>query len=299
MALRFWTAVGFVLTVALAGCEAPSDDPRTAHSGEGSASAGKSAPPKKSAPPAATGAPTPPPEPVPFTDPQTLSATLAAAERALADPDTPAADRDRWAWAQQRAYRDLAGHPDWRKPVRAKVPAKLRAAYDLNLRAITGLFELTDPRSKVPPEWRIERPPPLRELRAHYRAAEREFDVPWRVLASIHFIETKFGRIQGDSHTGAQGPMQFMPKTWDAYGEGDVHDPKDAIRAAARYLADTGAPGDLRRALYAYNHSDHYVNAVLAHAEVMRRYDHYLDAYHRWQVYFRTTRGDVLLKEPS
>jgi membrane-bound lytic murein transglycosylase B len=27
--------------------------------------------------------------------------------------------------------------------------------------------------------------------------------------------------------------MQFMPATWDAYGEGDIDDPRDAILAAA------------------------------------------------------------------
>ena len=67
------------------------------------------------------------------------------------------------------------------------------------------------------------------------------------------------GRIRGTSTAGAKGPMQFLPSTWEAYGEGDIEDPDDAIMAAARYLANYGAPADMDRALFAYNHSDHYV----------------------------------------
>lgn len=222
---------------------------------------------------------------------------LADAERALADPATPGQRRNHWAWAQQQAYRDLVAHPGWRDKVRPRVPKRLRAAFDLNLRAGEQLSRLTAPQPKIPADWRIEPPPPLDELRVYYDEAESEFGVPWRILAAVHFVETRFGRIQGDSHTGAQGPMQFMPRTWDAYGKGDVRDPRDAIMAAARYLAASGAPGDLRRALFAYNRSDHYVTAVLAYAEAMRRYDHYLDSYHRWRVYFRSVDGDVVLEE--
>ena len=66
--------------------------------------------------------------------------------------------------------------------------------------------------------------------------------------------------------------MQFLPATWRAYGlGGDVHDPHDAILGAANYLHASGAPGNLRRALYAYNRSTLYVDAVLAYARVMAR----------------------------
>lgn len=95
----------------------------------------------------------------------------------------------------------------------------------------------------------------------------------------------------------AQGPMQFMPESWGAFGDGDVRDPRDTILAAGRYLAAHGAPKDLRRAQFAYNRSDHYVDAVLAHAKALRRNAHYLDTNHRWRVYYRTDAGDVVLKE--
>ena len=56
--------------------------------------------------------------------------------------------------------------------------------------------------------------------------------------------------------------MQFMPATWRAYGlGGDIDDPRDAILAAANYLHASGAPQDVDRALYAYNHSRAYVRA--------------------------------------
>lgn len=55
----------------------------------------------------------------------------------------------------------------------------------------------------MPSGWRVPRPPPLDELRGYYAEAESEFGVPWSVLAAIHFVETRFGRIHGDSHAGA------------------------------------------------------------------------------------------------
>jgi hypothetical protein len=59
--------------------------------------------------------------------------------------------------------------------------------------------------------------------------------------------------------------------TWGTYGvdgnhdrRTDVYDPRDAIPAAANYLKASGAPGDLHRAIYTYNHSEAYVQQVLA-----------------------------------
>jgi hypothetical protein len=83
----------------------------------------------------------------------------------------------------------------------------------------------------------------------------------------------------GVSSAGAIGWMQFMPATWrrygvDADGDGhkDPHNPKDAIFAAANYLRASGAPGDLRGALFAYNHAAWYVQQVLslAHSYVQQ-----------------------------
>jgi hypothetical protein len=104
-----------------------------------------------------------------------------------------------------------------------------------------------------------------------YQQAEHDYDVPWSLLAAINSVETDFGRRLGPSSAGARGPMQFMPDTWRRYGVDGDHDgrkdvmnPADAIPAAARYLKANGAPGDLRRAVLAYNHLPSYVDQVLA-----------------------------------
>ena len=54
----------------------------------------------------------------------------------------------------------------------------------------------------------------------------------------------------------------------DANGDGkkDAYNPVDAIFAAARYLKAAGAQEDLRKAIFAYNHADWYVNSVLMRA---------------------------------
>jgi membrane-bound lytic murein transglycosylase B len=86
--------------------------------------------------------------------------------------------------------------------------------------------------------------------------------------------------------------MQFLPATWRAYGlGGDVDDPRDAILGAANLLRASGAPGELRRALYAYNHSTLYVDAVLAYSRAMRRETRSLYIFHAWQVFIRTKNG--------
>jgi membrane-bound lytic murein transglycosylase B len=105
------------------------------------------------------------------------------------------------------------------------------------------------------------------------------------------------GRIRGTSEAGAKGPMQFLQATWDAYGEGDINDPHDAIMAAARYLQRNGAPGDMAKALWNYNHSDRYVRAVTLYAQQMEADPRAYLTYHAWQVYYIMTRGDVLLEE--
>ncbi|MGH8940013.1 MAG: lytic transglycosylase domain-containing protein, partial [Actinomycetes bacterium] len=77
----------------------------------------------------------------------------------------------------------------------------------------------------------------------------------------------------GTSYAGAQGPMQFMPATFAAYGvdgdrdgDVDIQDPADAVFSAANYLCRNGAgrgPDALARAIWHYNHADWYVQLVL------------------------------------
>ena len=113
------------------------------------------------------------------------------------------------------------------------------------------------------------------ELLTLWKNAGESYAVPWNVLAAINKIESNFGRNMGPSSAGAIGWMQFMPSTWirwgtDADGDGiaDPWNPVDAIYSAARYLAASGASGDLRQAVFSYNHADWYVNDVLSLAQL-------------------------------
>ncbi len=111
------------------------------------------------------------------------------------------------------------------------------------------------------------------DLLGIYQAAAGTCDgLDWTVLAAIHKVETGFGTGRATSSAGAQGPMQFMPSTFDAYGidgsgdgQADVNDVQDAIFSAANLLCATGAgdPARLGTAIWNYNHSQEYVNEVL------------------------------------
>jgi hypothetical protein len=109
-----------------------------------------------------------------------------------------------------------------------------------------------------------------------YQAAGVQYGVRWEILAAINEIETNFGRNLNVSTAGALGWMQFMPPTWASYGvdaNGDEHadpyNPVDAIFAAARYLKAAGAETDIRKAIFAYNHADWYVDSVMVRARLI------------------------------
>ncbi|HZA86637.1 MAG TPA: lytic transglycosylase domain-containing protein [Acidimicrobiales bacterium] len=221
---------------------------------------------------------------------------LVAAERAVRDPATAAEALPGWAHLQQVAYRKLGVTPEWDAEVLARVPPELQDTVSLNLEARRELRQLVTTVRDTVPAWRIIDPPPADVLISAYRVAEAEFRVPWEYLAAVNLVESAMGQIRGTSDAGAQGPMQFLPATWAAYGEGDINDPHDAIRAAARYLAHNGAAdGNLPGALYAYNHSDHYVAGVTAIAHVIEADATAFRGYYHWQVYYLTTVGDVWL----
>ncbi|MBO2460320.1 C40 family peptidase [Actinomadura violacea] len=114
---------------------------------------------------------------------------------------------------------------------------------------------------------------------ALYRKAGAEYGIGWNVLAAVGKVESDHGRGPGSgirtgtNSAGAAGPMQFLAETWKAFGvDGDndgrrnIYDPADAIPAAARYLHHNGAPDKIRAALFQYNHSDTYVDSLLAQA---------------------------------
>jgi membrane-bound lytic murein transglycosylase B len=157
------------------------------------------------------------------------------------------------------------------------------------------------PRSlgRLPRVW-VADAAPAAQLRRHYAAAQRRFGVHWSILASINFVESAFGRVRSASEAGARGPMQFLPSTWRQYGMGgDIDDPGDAILAAANYLRRSSAPGELDRALFAYNHSTSYVGAIRRFAGRMRADPRAFLTYYAWQVFVRTPSGVRRLTGPG
>jgi membrane-bound lytic murein transglycosylase B len=105
------------------------------------------------------------------------------------------------------------------------------------------------------------------------RAATPSCNLSWATLAGIGQVESRHGRINGSTlvdgraqppiigialdgenntreipdtdggaldgdatHDRAVGPMQFLPQTWERYGQGDPQDIDAAARAAAAYL---------------------------------------------------------------
>jgi hypothetical protein len=221
-----------------------------------------------------------------------LASALVAAETAIRNPSTPAADLPALGQTQQQSYRRLVADPALAGAVLELVPARLRPTVEANVAAGRELSALTPaPPPDTPlPKWRIVPPEPAETLLPLYKeAGAAAGGVPWQYLAAIHLVETRMGRIVGDSTAGAQGPMQFIPSTWAIYGRGgDVTSNRDAIHAAARYLRATGAPSDMARALRAYNNSARYVRAITHYAEQMVADERAYLGYHAWQVYYGT-----------
>ncbi|RLV48447.1 lytic murein transglycosylase [Nocardioides mangrovicus] len=118
----------------------------------------------------------------------------------------------------------------------------------------------------------------------------------WTTLAGIGWVESQQGTVGGralgadavpsapvtgpvlpdGSH--AEGPMQFLASTWDRWaadgdgdGRADVDDLDDAALAAGRYLCadghDLATGAGWGTAVFAYNHSWDYVQAVFSAAQ--------------------------------
>ena len=86
--------------------------------------------------------------------------------------------------------------------------------------------------------------------------------------------------------------MQFLPATWEAYGAGgDINDTRDAILGAARYLAANNGATDIDNALFRYNHSDRYVRAVKAYADLIAEHPHAFRGFYHWGVWYRDLAG--------
>jgi len=129
-----------------------------------------------------------------------------------------------------------------------------------------------------------------------YQQTGQKYGVPWPILAGIGEVETDHGRSSlpgvhsGSNAFGAAGPMQIgiggaAGNVWggapvhpasqqvngvatDANGDGiaSVYEPADAVAGAAKYLLQHGVQGNVRGAIFAYNHLVSYVQAVLSWA---------------------------------
>ncbi|MEV3961520.1 bifunctional lytic transglycosylase/C40 family peptidase [Nocardia sp. NPDC050193] len=142
----------------------------------------------------------------------------------------------------------------------------------------------------APPSPEARQDIPAEMLVLYQAAAGNCPGLDWSVLAAIGKIETDHGRsplpgvTSGENSSGAGGPMQFLAATFESVttrhplpaggaSPPSRYNPSDAIHAAAFYLCDSGAPGDLRAAIFAYNHADWYVDQVLDQAARYRAPD--------------------------
>ena len=224
-----------------------------------------------------------------------LAAAVDHAQTVIDDPSSSGRELAGAGPIEQLAARTLAGETRAeRRATLALLASRARSSTRANLAAAAALSAIaTRPRSL--PRWRIVKPPPPDTLRGYFERAQARSGVPWHYLAAIEFIETRFGRVDGVSTAGAQGPMQFLPATWAHYGNGSIHNPRDAILGAAHYLVANGAPRHMTNALYAYNNSVGYVQAVKDYAESMHADPRAYYGYYYWQVIYDRARGAVIL----
>jgi soluble lytic murein transglycosylase-like protein len=270
--------------------------------------------------PSPTATPEPPGEPKPFApapdarlghEPRVLAARLTKVNRAL-NESVPAWRRSGdarpprfvvlQALYQQRLLRRLAhriklgNRTLWRLNGRHERSARTIVAAHRELR---GLVQPLPANFTFP----TGRAKPAAELLGYYKKAQRRFGVDRWVLAAVNYIESKFGKVKATSSAGARGPMQFLPSTWRAYGMGgNIKNDRDAIMGAANYLRASGAGrgrAGLRRALWAYNHSNAYVRAVLKYRHYMKSRSRHYFMLHNWQVFVVTVRGDKRLTGPG
>lgn len=230
-------------------------------------------------------------------EPAQLADDLVADEQALRDPRSSEAVLQGAAHRQQAAYRVLGEHRDWDAITHPRIPPSLLNVYDHNVDARRQLIAMNGSEAQnTLPAWRIVAPAPAKQLLGYYHEAEAATGVGWNYLAAINLVETGLGRVAGVSTAGAQGPMQFLPSTFAEFSDGgDILSPHDSIMTAGRYLAASGFAQDHDTALFRYNNSNQYVRAIDDYAAVLATDPAAFAGYYRWDVYYNTAAGDVLL----
>jgi membrane-bound lytic murein transglycosylase B len=193
------------------------------------------------------------------------------------------------ALTQQLLELRLGDDPRLAGRVLAKLPAPMARDVADDVAARRELARLTTPRPLS--AFRVGTAAPAAQLRRWYGEAQRRSGVAWQALAAVNYVESDFGRLRNESVAGAQGPMQFIPSTWRAYGRGDVHDPHAAILAAGRFLRAADAARSLRSALYRYNPSPAYVDAILRYTSRIRRDERAFLVFYSRQLIVRTPGG--------
>jgi membrane-bound lytic murein transglycosylase B len=190
---------------------------------------------------------------------------------------------------QNLVYR-LAGDTTTATAVLAQLPPGTLPGLAPALDGLRGAWKasgVTDPTLVRP---RLDRrflaSEPVAALHGYYQGAAAEQGIDWTYLAAINYVETDFGRTLGPSAAGAEGPMQFLPSTWQVVGEGgDIMSAHDSIWAAARYLRRAGAPADYERAVLSYNHDADYLQAIQGLAGAMRADPLWLERLYYWSTY--------------
>ena len=185
---------------------------------------------------------------------------------------------------------ELAGYASVESSVVALLPPRLAATFEDSISALHSIYILAGIDQYYLVNVHFVHPysdaAPLAQLRSNYLEAQQRYGVDASYLAAINYIESNFGRVNGPSSAGAEGPMQFLPSTWSEYGQGgNIMNPHDAILAAARYLQRNGAPYDMRNAIWHYNNSYDYVDSVEAFARAYRTDPGWLDRMYYWNTF--------------